>query len=139
MRFTYTEINEAIAEYRQEIESVFDKCALRNSVPTIEELKTMVNYALGRVDAQATHPIAVQKKKTFKESPPETVMKCTGHKSYNTMKPYIETATETAALEMEKWNKNQYRSKIINLLDNVDEAFLKSLLADIQQKLVKTG
>ena len=41
--------------------------------------------------------------------PPETVMKCTGHKSYNTMKPYIETATETAALEMEKWNKNQYR------------------------------
>lgn len=67
MRFTYTEINEAIAEYRQEIESVFDKCALRNSVPTIEELKTMVNYALGRVDAQATHPIAVQKKKTFKE------------------------------------------------------------------------
>jgi hypothetical protein len=66
-------------------------------------------------------------------------MKCTGHKSYNTMKPYIETATETAALEMEKWNKNQYRSKIINLLDDVDEAFLKSLLADIQQKLVKTG
>jgi hypothetical protein len=55
------------------------------------------------------------------------------------MKPYIETATETAALEMEKWNKNQYRSKIINLLDDVDEAFLKSLLADIQQKLVKTG
>ena len=71
--------------------------------------------------------------------PPETVMKCTGHKSYNTMKPYIETATETAALEMEKWNKNQYRSKIINLLDDVDEAFLKSLLTDIQQKLVKTG
>ena len=96
MRFTYTEINEAIAEYRQEIESVFDKCALRNSVPTIEELKTMVNYALGRVDAQATHPIAVQKKKTFKE--------------------------------------------MVDLfLDDVDEAFLKSLLADIQQKLVKTG
>lgn len=71
--------------------------------------------------------------------PPETVMKCTGHKSYNTTKPYIETATETAALEMEKWNKNQYRSKIINLLDDVDEFFLKSLLADIQQKLVKTG
>ena len=66
-------------------------------------------------------------------------MQVTRHKSYNTMKPYIETATETAALEMEKWNKNQYRSKIINLLDDVDEAFLKSLLADIQQKLVKTG
>jgi hypothetical protein len=71
--------------------------------------------------------------------PPETVMKCTGHKSYNTMKPYIETATETAALEMEKWNKNQYRSKIINLLDDVDEDFLKSLLSDIQQKLATAG
>ena len=55
------------------------------------------------------------------------------------MKPYIETATETAALEMEKWNRNQYRSKIINLLDDADETFLKSLLANIQQKLVKTG
>ena len=48
-------------------------------------------------------------------------------------------AFQLSALEMEKWNKNQYRSKIINLLDDVDEAFLKSLLADIQQKLVKTG
>lgn len=400
MKFTYLEINEAIAEYRQEIESVFDKCALKNCVPTVDELKTMVNYALGRVDAQATHPIAVQKKKTFKEMidlfleecgkeknwddqakekytqafqhitkanpkirpdkitlehmyklrdwyikneyrnrtinkqvtmlkgflkwlntregyevpatvlnfetnlkvlpktvtflhydellhfahfqfekdesgrlsrardfwcfmaftslrvsdlkrlkavhihdgridmyakktgehltiplteeaqrilvkykgeqsaddyvfdiqspqklndavkdaakaagidrtitevyyigterreescmfcdiisnhdarrtfvscslamgiPAETVMKCTGHKSYNTMKPYIETATETAALEMEKWNKNQYRSKIINLLDEADEDFLKSLLRDIQEKLAETA
>jgi integrase len=71
--------------------------------------------------------------------PAETVMKCTGHKSYNTMKPYIETATETAALEMEKWNKNQYRSKIINLLDDADEEFLKVLLRDIQEKLAKTA
>ena len=53
------------------------------------------------------------------------------------MKPYIETATETAVREMEKWNKNQYRSKIINLLDNADEGFLKSLLTDIQQKLAE--
>jgi hypothetical protein len=53
------------------------------------------------------------------------------------MKPYIETATETAALEMEKWNKNQYRSKIINLLDGVDEEFLKKLLKDIQKKIAK--
>ncbi len=69
--------------------------------------------------------------------PAETVMKCTGHKSYNTMKPYIETATETQALEMEKWNKNQYRSQIINLLDKADEDFLKFLLSDIQMKLAK--
>lgn len=398
MKFTYLEINEAIADYRQEIEGVFDKCALKNSVPTVDELKTMVNCALGRVDTQTTHPIAVQKKKTFKEMidlfleecgreknwddqakekytqafqhitkanpgirpdkitlehmyklrdwyikneyrnrtinkqvtmlkgflkwlntqdgysvpsavlnfetnlkvlpktvtflhyeellhfahfefehddsgrlsrardyfcfmcftglrisdllrlsnvhildgriemyakktgehlyiplteeaeailqrykdkkndndlvfdipsaqklndaikdaakeaglnriitevfyigterkeeahkfcdiisnhdarrtfvscslslgiPAETVMKCTGHKSYNTMKPYIETATETQALQMEKWNKNQYRSKIINLLDGVDEEFLKELLEDIQIKIAK--
>ena len=55
------------AEYRQEIEDVFDKYALRNCVSTVDELKTMVNYALGRVDVQATHPIAIQTKKTFKE------------------------------------------------------------------------
>lgn len=65
--------------------------------------------------------------------PPQVVMKCTGHKGYNTMKPYIETATETQALEMEKWNKSQYRSQIIQLLDKADEKelirFLKYLKA----------
>lgn len=69
--------------------------------------------------------------------PAETVMKCTGHKNYNTMKPYIETAIETQALQMEKWNKNQYRSKIINMLDEADEDFLKELLADMQGRLAK--
>lgn len=71
--------------------------------------------------------------------PPETVMKCTGHKNYETMKPYIETATETVILEMEKWNKNQYRSKIINLLDDVDEEFMKNLLSDLQIRLAKVN
>ena len=69
--------------------------------------------------------------------PAETVMKCTGHKSYNTMKPYIETATETQALEMEKWNKNQYRSQIINYLNNADEASLKKWLHNIQTEIAK--
>jgi integrase len=259
MKFTYLEINEAIAEYRQEIESVFDKCALKNTVPTIDELLHFAHFKFendqsgrlerardfwcfmaftslrvsdlkrlkvvhvsdSRIDMFAkktgehlTIPLTEEARRILEKYkdeatpdglvfdiqssqklndavkdaakaagldriitevyyigterredsnkfcdiisnhdarrtfvscslamgiPPETVMKCTGHKSYNTMKPYIETATETAALEMEKWNKNQYRSKIINLLDDVDEAFLKSLLADIQQKLVKTG
>ena len=53
------------------------------------------------------------------------------------MKPYIETATETQALQMEKWNKNRYRSKIINLLDDASEDFLKQLLVDIQKRLAK--
>lgn len=70
--------------------------------------------------------------------PAETVMKCTGHKSYNTMKPYIETATETTVLEMEKWNKNQYRSKIIHLLDECDEETLKQILTDIQERIAET-
>lgn len=65
--------------------------------------------------------------------PAETVMKCTGHKNYNTMKPYIDTTTETQALEMEKWNKNQYRSQIINLLDNAEEERLKKILAYLKR------
>lgn len=55
------------------------------------------------------------------------------------MKPYIETATETVILEMEKWNKNQYHSKIINLLDDVDEEFMKNLLSDLQIRLAKVN
>ena len=70
--------------------------------------------------------------------PAETVMKCTGHKSYSTMKPYIDTAEETLALEMEKWNKNQYRSKIINMLDMHDEKFLMKILKYIQKLSAKT-
>ena len=45
--------------------------------------------------------------------------------------------SETQTLEMEKWNKNQYRSKIINLLDDANEDFLKKLLEDIQIKVAK--
>lgn len=60
--------------------------------------------------------------------PPEVVMKSTGHKSYNTMKPYIETATETQELEMEKWNSNQYRSQILQILEGADENTLRDFL-----------
>lgn len=60
--------------------------------------------------------------------PMQVVMKCTGHKEYNTMKPYIETSTETQTLEMEKWNRSQYRSQIISLLDKADEEKLKNIL-----------
>lgn len=65
--------------------------------------------------------------------PAEVVMKCTGHSNYNTMKPYIETATETQALQMEKWNKNQYRSQIINLLEDADEDKLKKILSYLKR------
>ena len=49
----------------------------------------------------------------------EVVMKATGHSSYKTMQPYVETANETQDIEMEKWNKNQYRSQIITMLDTL--------------------
>ena len=48
------------------------------------------------------------------------------------MKPYIETATETQTLEMEKWNRNQYRSQIIALLDNAKESELLVALSTLQ-------
>ena len=60
--------------------------------------------------------------------PAQVVMKCTGHKGFNTMKPYIETATETQSLEMEKWNRNQYRSQIISILDTAKKDDLKRIL-----------
>ncbi len=66
--------------------------------------------------------------------PAQVVMKCTGHACYNTMKPYIETATETQALEMERWNLNQYRSRIINLLSQRSEEELKEIEAAIISK-----
>lgn len=68
--------------------------------------------------------------------PPQVVMKCTGHKGYNTMKPYIETATETQALEMEKWNRNKYRSQIIQLLNKTDEKNLEKALKVLQKILI---
>ena len=66
--------------------------------------------------------------------PPQVVMKCTGHKGYNTMKPYIETATETQALEMEKWNRNQYRSQIITRLEEFKEDDLKLILDYVKSR-----
>lgn len=67
--------------------------------------------------------------------PAETVMKCTGHRDYNTMKPYIGTAVETQTHEMSRWNRNQYRTQIIHLLDNADESSLKQILDIVRKQL----
>ncbi len=61
--------------------------------------------------------------------PAQVVMKATGHKGYNTMKPYIDTATETQTIEMEKWNRSKFRSKIIKLMDNASEEQLQLTLS----------
>lgn len=64
--------------------------------------------------------------------PAQVVMKATGHKGYNTMKPYIDTATETQTIEMEKWNRSRFKSEIILLLDKANEDQMKSTLAHLK-------
>ena len=64
--------------------------------------------------------------------PPTVVMSCTGHSTYNAMKPYIEVADETQRLELAKWdkadNQSDIRSDIAQKLEGVDEATLKKVL-----------
>ncbi len=67
--------------------------------------------------------------------PAQVVMKATGHKGYNTMKPYIDTATETQTIEMEKWNRSRFKSEIILLLDKANEDQMKSTLAHLKSIL----
>ncbi len=64
--------------------------------------------------------------------PAQVVMKATGHKGYNTMKPYIDTATETQTIEMEKWNRSKFKSEIIRLLDKATEEQLESALTHLK-------
>ena len=59
-------------------------------------------------------------------------MSCTGHSTYNAMKPYIEVADETQRLELAKWdkadNQSDIRSDIAQKLEGVGEATLKKVL-----------
>lgn len=48
MRFSFNEINQRIAEFKEEIENAFSLFASRNTVPTAQELKDRVNSELGR-------------------------------------------------------------------------------------------
>lgn len=69
--------------------------------------------------------------------PAQTVMKCTGHSSYNTMKPYIETASKTQEIEMEKWNNKKDdspRSKLITLLENANDEQIAAILKVFAKK-----
>ena len=145
MKFTYLEINEAIAEYREEIQSVFDKCALRNSIPTVDELKTMVNYALGRVDEQTTSPTIVQKKKTFEEMIEWFLEECGCEKNWDDQakekytqafqhitkaNPHIrpDKITIEHMYKLKDWYiKNEYRNRTINKQVTMLKGFLKWL------------
>ena len=59
-------------------------------------------------------------------------MSCTGHSTYNAMKPYIEVADETQRIELAKWdkadNQSDIRSDIAQKLEGVDETTLKKVL-----------
>jgi hypothetical protein len=67
MSFDYSEINERINDFRQEIELAFDKYSLKNSIPSSNELKEMVNKALGRIDNSKQVEFVAIKKKSMKQ------------------------------------------------------------------------
>ena len=52
-------------------------------------------------------------------------MSITGHKDYESMKPYIEIANDTKRYELDKWNGKEWKVRITELLDKFDEAKLK--------------
>lgn len=70
------------------------------------------------------------------------------------IRPYIKGSTVQVAIKV-RWNQSRFeasfftkvwaevdkwdRSKIISLLDDVDEEFLKDLLSDIQIRLAKVN
>ena len=145
MKFTYLEINEAIAEYCQEISSVFDKCALRNSVPTKDELKNMVNHALGRVEQPGPYRIEMVKKKTFNEMADLFLKECGREKNWEDLakEKYIQAfqhiteanprirpdkITVEHMYSLRDWFvKNKYRNRTINKQFTVLKGFLKWL------------
>ncbi len=57
--------------------------------------------------------------------PAPVVMSCTGHKDYESMKPYIEIASDTRRIELDKWNGVDAKYDIIEMLEKFDAAQLK--------------
>lgn len=47
-------------------------------------------------------------------------MSCTGHKDYQSMKPYIEVGNDTRKLELGKWNGKDTKVDIITALEDLD-------------------
>ena len=63
-----------------------------------------------------------------------SIMKCTGHSSYKTMQPYIDSESSSQTREMQKWNTNPYKQKIINYLNGANDEDLQRLLDFINKK-----
>lgn len=62
-----------------------------------------------------------------------TVMSCTGHADYKAMQPYIDVADETARKEIKKWDKQSNRSKLLELIDQLDDGQMLRALTRLQQ------
>ena len=60
--------------------------------------------------------------------PASIVMSCTGHKDFETMKPYIEVADETQQKEMSKWNVGNDKESMLRSLENVPEVKLRAVM-----------
>lgn len=67
--------------------------------------------------------------------PMNIVMRATGHSDYESMKPYIEVLNETQRIEMEKWNKQSYKSEVISMIDKLDIRQLEQLSEYIKEIL----
>ena len=63
-----------------------------------------------------------------------SIMKCTGHSSYKTMQPYIDSEASSQTREMQKWNTNPCKQKIINYLNGANDEDLQRLLDFINKK-----
>lgn len=65
--------------------------------------------------------------------PPTVVMSCTGHSTYQSMRPYIEVSDETQRTELAKWDqkaneKSTLKGDVAKKLASVDEETLKKVL-----------
>lgn len=69
--------------------------------------------------------------------PAEIVMKCSGHSSFNAMKPYLAVASSTVKKELEKWNKNSIKLTVQKKVDRLSPEQLEQLnkyLDELMQK-----
>lgn len=67
MKFTASEINDRIATFQQEIEDCMATCSMKNTVPTPQELKDMVNKSLRRGKSKVVAKPKTVKKKNLEK------------------------------------------------------------------------
>ncbi|WP_298615259.1 site-specific integrase [uncultured Odoribacter sp.] len=65
--------------------------------------------------------------------PPTVVMSYTGHSDYDSMKPYIEVSDETKEEQMNKWNNQQNKTEIAELLNKMKPEEIAKALKILKQ------